>query len=442
LYKQVWIRNVKKLLAQNNLSISEAARLIGTSKQYLSAILNESEPQSVKEQVLEKLSWLLHSDPSKLYTPEIPQEGVDNTVSQATFHAEDAASAPEMAILAERHFLSQDYVGCLSVVGKLLNEYSWELSPAATAQALLLAGKCCCLQGKSADARLFLRDALSLFQKRLSAQPTKYLPLCMDAYRYLALAEYADEQYVEAVKSYQRIFVLARRYPELSSELLGKVESAGNGLLRAAVKQGRLSIVKTVADEIEAFAEEYSMEGMVSRAAVERAFCIYVVTPNHGLRLPDSAECFHEPLAALQYGLLLWESGQYYELSVHAERLQTIAESELVFVARWLQGLLALSDYSATNLAELSALLQPEWPSVYRSIILVMRALRLSLNGDNFSAAYLWQEALFTLKQNKEFAFYLFILRWHLRTIDQSINNDERGVLLSVLTKAVDEFAR
>jgi AraC-like DNA-binding protein len=69
LYRDIWRHNVKQLLAENNLSIAEAARLVGTSKQYLSSILAETEPSSMRELVADRLSLLLHATPARLYTP-------------------------------------------------------------------------------------------------------------------------------------------------------------------------------------------------------------------------------------------------------------------------------------------------------------------------------------------------------------------------------------
>lgn len=425
MYKQVWNDNVRRLLAENKLSLSEAAKLIGTSKQYLSSILAEAEPQSTKEEIMHRLCILLHTNPGRLYAPqELDLSSTVHLESQAIVHAQQAASAADLAILAERHFLAQDYVGCHEVVRKLLNEYAFELSPAATAQALLLAGKCCCLQGQAVEARAFLKEALNLFQKRLTAQPDKYLTLCMDTYRYLGLAEYSDEKYHQAIKAYLRIFALAERYPELATELVGKVDNAGSGMLRCAVKLGKVSCLDSVVTDINKMATRFELGRLQCRAHLEKAFCTYLINRVSGLSNPNSAlgfgNCnayFTDPFTALQYGLMLWDSGRAYELAKFSEQVEITSERELAYVGVWLSSLLSLTDYTETaaRLNRLEQMLDVHWAALYKGIYFALKAAWLDLTGDKVESFYVWQDALYILRSNRETPYYLYCLNWFMR---------------------------
>ncbi|KAF0195175.1 MAG: hypothetical protein FD169_1529 [Bacillota bacterium] len=450
MYKQVWNDNVRRLLAENKLSLSEAAKLIGTSKQYLSSILAEAEPQSTKEDIMHRLCILLHTNPGRLYAlPDMDTSPNIQLESQAIIHAQQATSAADLAILAERHFLAQDYTGCHQVVRKLLNEYAFELSPAATAQALLLAGKCCCLQGQAVQARAFLKEALVLFQKRLTAQPDKYLTLCMDTYRYLGLAEYSDEQYSQAIKVYLRVFALAERYPELATELVGKVDNAGTGMLRCAVKLGKISCLESVGKDINKMAASLELSRLQCRAQVEEVFCTYLIkkvtqpnNPNPALDFGGCNACYTDPFTALQYGLMLWDSGRAYELAEFSAQVELTSEGELAFVGTWLRSLLSLTDYAETavRLSRLEKMLDGHWAALYKGIFIVLKAVWLNLTGEKVKSFYLWQDALHILRSNRETPYYLYCLNWFMCIYGPTLADEDRRVFRAALERAVTSF--
>lgn len=450
MYKQVWNDNVRRLLAENKLSLSEAARLIGTSKQYLSSILAETEPQSTKEDIMHRLCILLHTNPGRLYAlHDLGTPLGTQLESQAIVHAQQATTAAELAILAERHFLAQDYMGCHAVVRKLLNEYSFELSPAATAQALLLAGKCCCLQGQAVQARTLLKEALVLFQKRLTAQPDKYLTLCMDTYRYLGLAEYSDEQYSQAIKAYHRVFALAERYPELAMELAGRVDNAGTGMLRCALKIGRVSCLESVVKDISKMAASLELSRLQCRAQLEKAFCTYLIGkiqepegPNPTLDFGDCEAYYNDPFTALQYGLMLWDSGRSHELEGFFAQVELASEDELAFVGTWLSSLLSLNDYTETaaRLSRLEKMLDVHWAALYKGILVALKAAWLNLAGEKVESFFLWQEALYILRSNRETPYYLYCLNWFIRISGPSLVVEDRRVLSSTLERAMRSF--
>ncbi|MDP3487938.1 MAG: helix-turn-helix transcriptional regulator, partial [Bacillota bacterium] len=443
MYKQVWSGNVRRLLAENKLSLSEAAKLIGTSKQYLSSILAETEAQSTKEDIMHRLCILLHSNPGRLYALHaLDSSSSVQLESQAIMHAQQATSAADLAILAERHFLAQDYMGCHEVVRKLLNEYAFELSPAATAQALLLAGKCCCLQGQVVQARAFLKEALSLFQKRLTAQPDKYLTVCMDTYRYLGLAEYFDEQYNQAIKAYLRIFALAERYPELAIELVGKVDNAGTCMLRCAVKLGKISCLESVVTDINKMAAHLELSRLQCRAQLDEAFCTYLIRsisePSSPEPTLDFAACsayITDPFAALQYGLMLWDSGRAYELAEFSAQVELASEGELAFVGAWLSTLLSLTDYAETaaSLSRLEKMLDSHWAALYKGIFLALKAAWLNLTGEKVGSFYLWQEALYILRSNRETPYYLYCFNWFMRISGPTLAKEDHRVFGATL---------
>lgn len=451
MYKQVMVGNVRRLLEEKGFSISEAARLIGTSKQYLSSILAESEPQSTKEQIMDKLCLLLHTNPARLYEPPLAATllpiAADNQIMP---QAEEPATAADLAILAERHFLAQDYAGCHVVVRRLLNEHAFSLSPPASAQALLLAGKCCCLQGLTSDARRLLREALSLFQKRLTSQPAKYLPLCMDTFRYLGLTEYADQQYDVAIRYYQRLFSLAERFPELSIDLSAKVENAGVSMLRSAIKFGNLSVLHKVKDDIERIALAFNLAGLHSRVHIEVLFCTHVVERARGgsvqgsIYADDELNSYYtEPFAALAYGLLLWDSGDSLGLLAFSSHLQAAEEQELAFVGLWLSSLLSLNDHleMADRLYRLEKMLQSSWPSLYGALLVALKAVTVQLTGYTALAVYLWQDALYVLDTNNEIPFYIYILTWFISASGPFLATEECEVLHGLLCKTLASFA-
>ena len=291
--------------------------------------------------------------------------------------------------------------------------------------------------------------SLVLFQKRLTAQPSKYLTLCMDTYRYLGLAEYSDEQYNQAIKAYLRIFALAERYPELATELVGKVDNAGNGMLRCAVKLGKVSCLESVVTDINKMSSRLELGRLQCRARLEKAFCSYLInritvpsSPNLTIDFGDSNAYITDPFTALQYGLMLWDSGSSYELAEFSAQVELASAGELAFVGAWLSSLLSLTDYveTAARLSRLEKMLDVHWAGLYKGIYIALKAAWLNLTGEKVNSFYLWQEALYILRSNRETPYYLYCLNWFLRINGPTLSEGDHKVFRTTLDRAMTSF--
>jgi len=433
-FKKVWAENVRTLLADNDITVAEAARLLGTSKQYLTTILGESLPQSTKEQVVESLSLLLHAHPGRLYSPLplVPEEQLTTAPAVNWQLLDMPVSAAEQAVLAERHFLGGDYRGSLAFVRHLLAAHGESLLPIATAQAQLLAGKSACLLGQSALAREYLKLAQRVFQKRVSAQPQKYLPLCLECYRYGALAAHMERDYALAMKLQRQALQLLVKHRGEDDNLGMKWETLGQNILRTVVKQGRLSGIVAVADELEALAGRLDSPALSERAVFTRQFALYAVARAQGIpgqqAMMPPPQLVRDAYIFLHYGLVLWDRGGDLRLFTDSLPVDTGSE-ELALVHEWLSNLAETGEtklrFSSTNT------LKP-WGLLIGACT--------ALESDALQAFHMWQEALFDLKANRDIPLYLYSLAMGLDKFSAHITAHNRQVLQAVLDKVLSQF--
>jgi len=271
----------------------------------------------------------------------------------------------------------------------------------------------------------------------------------MDTYRYLGLAEYSDEQYSQAIKAYLRVFALAERYPELATELAGKVDNAGTGMLRCAVKLGNVSCLASVVNDINKMARSLELKRLECRAQVEQAFCAYLIErvreprgPNPALDFGECEAYYNDPFTALQYGLMLWDSGRSLELAEFSTQVELASEDELAFVGLWLSTLLSITDYAETaaRLSRLEKMLDVHWAALYKGILVALKATWLNLTGENVESFFLWQEALYILRSNRETPYYLYCLNWFIQISGPTLVDEDRRLLLSTLERAMTSF--
>jgi len=435
-FKKVWAENVRTLLADNNVTVAEAARLLGTSKQYLTTILGDSQPQSTKEQVVESLSLLLHAHPGRLYSPlpAVLEEQITETPTVNWQLMDMPSSAAEQAVLAERHFLGGDYRGSLAFVKHLLSVHGPSLLPIATAQAQLLAGKAACLLGQAATAREHLKLAQRVFQKRVSAQPEKYLLLCLECYRYGALAAHLERDYALAMKLQRQALQLLARHHSAEDSLGMKWETLGQNMLRTAVKQGKLQGIVEVAEELLVLAERLGSLGLAERAAFARQFAFHAVARaraqgNAGSEVVvPQPRVLRDPLTLLHYGLVLWDRGDDLMSWVDTWSVDVSSE-DLGLTHEWLSGLAVAG--TATSPFREAAALKP-WG-------LIMGAFT-ALAGRTEQAFHLWQEALFELKASRDMPVYLLTLALGIDKFSTHLTAHNRQVLQAVLDKALLQF--
>lgn len=434
-FKDTWIKNVKRLLREQDLTVAEAARLLGTSKQYLSTILSDSEPQSTKEQVAESLSLLLHTHPSRLYAPQsVPPDDAENAKLPAL---DIPSSALEQAVLAERYFLSGNYRRAYTLVAVLIEQHQSELPLTALAQVRLLAGKCACLLGESDTADNYLREALRVLQKRLATKPEKYLMLCLECLRYLALSAHLRQDYVRAMKAHRQSLQLARKYHTELSDVLPSWEALGQNVLRTATKQGRMSTIVEVSMELEQFALQVGSDGVRISAAVTREFALLAVAKATGQGieghcLPNIPE-IRDPYVALQYAAMLYECQG--DLTLLLAALPDGSENTgLKSVKSWVSYFLD------------SHVVRPAKPSdqELKTAVALLgfflnQAGKVDKEGDELS---IWQEALFELKNAKELPLYIYTLACGLDKFASDLGEHNCAVLRALLKKCVDAFVR
>lgn len=410
LYKEIWAQNVKTLLSQNNLSISEAARLVGTSKQYLSSILAETEPQSKREKTIERLSLLLHANPARLYAPtNSGKAGAHHVPSPLVGHLQAGLTAVEQAIMAERHFLSRDYAGSYAIITDLLQRYGGELSPIALVQAKLLAGKNACLLGYYEAAKTYIREAQALFQRRLTAQPEKYLSACLDAYRYLALVAHLEGNYEGALRIQQKGIALSTRYPELTAELTSKWETLGFNMLRTAVRTGRQSMLVSTAEQLSALSARVGLPELAERVRFEVDLSAYAVArvSLHNVSIPKPPCLSRDPLQHMAYGLVLWDRGEFGLLENHiTTTVQDTGSPDHSYAVWWLNALMDKCTLSPEcNGASPTSLAMGK-------IAFAWKAYRASSKTQAF---HYWQDCLFELRALREIPLYLLVYSWGIR---------------------------
>jgi len=414
-YREIWAENIRALLAEHDLSIAEAARLVGTSKQYLSAILAETEPPSMREQIIDRLSLLLHANPARLYTPLVASRpSLSNVRASSAPESERSLTPAEQAILAERNFLACEYQTSYFWAKCLLDRHSVELSPRAIAQAELLAGKCACLLGQSADASVHLRRALAFWRKRINAQPAKYLSVCLDTYRYLALSAHLAGDYPRVLELNEKALGLYSRFPDAAYDLKTKWENIALNMSRAAARVS-LQAVGATADFLRAFCAAARLPALAERTEYELVFCRYalsrvgVVGDTHGqastLVLAHAEElCVppqhtRDPLVGLGYGLALWERGDVDALAAYAASWAVDQPNiDQGFVGAWLANMTAPAA-SHVPLLEVAS-------GVSAGLAALLRACQASLEGDDLLTLHVWQNALYELRAVREYPLY------------------------------------
>lgn len=434
MFKKLWAENVRTLLADNNITVAEAARMLGTSKQYLTTILGDSQPQSTKEQVVESLSLLLHAHPGRLYSPlpAVLEEQITESPTVNWQLMDMPSSAAEQAVLAERHFLGGDYRGSLAFVKHLLSAHGNSLMPIATAQAQLLAGKSACLLGQASTAREHLKVAQRVFQKRVSAQPQKYLPLCLECYRYGALAAHLEKDYALAMKlQRQALHLLAKHQGEEDNHGM-KWETLGQNMLRTAVKQGKLQGIVEVAEELLVLADRLGSLGLAERAAFTRQFVLHAVARAQGNAgseaMLSQPRVVRDALILLHYGLVLWDRGEDLRLLLDTWPVDVSSE-DLSLAHEWLS-ILAENSKTTPPFAEAAAL--KPWGLIISAFA--------ALEGSTEQAFHLWQEALFELKASRDMPLYLLTLAMGIDKFSAHLTVHNRQVLQAALDKALLQF--
>ena len=457
MFKELWSRNVRDLLKASGLSTAEAARLVGTSKQYLSTILSDTEPTSTREAVMERLCFLLHTTPSHLFSPQTRDY---RDASLAELKEEEAELSPvELAILAERHFLAGEYSKAYVQCCGLLLRHEKELGTSAKAQALLLAGKSGCLAGVTEHSKSLLKEALQLFQKRLATHPDKYIPLCMDCYRYMGLAYYSAGDYREAARWLARVFDLASRYPHIASNLEGKIEEAASNWLRSTIKQGDLNGFLQAAAVTKTTADECSFEELRRLVRVEEVLCFYPLAIVH--EDLDTLLCGYseevsrlgledfggDALQLVNYILLLRAAARLGELTTIPENaigsgpdnvaLRTVLESLVLIEQGPVRPLQA-----AQALTKLQIVHNPDAPVALQALNQIVQGLYLESMQLLPESHAMWQTSLGLLRSNKELPLYIYCLDWYLKATALQLPPEERAITTALLTRTVASFER
>ena len=406
---------------------------MGTSKQYLSAILAETEPASMRERIFDRLSLLLHATPARLFTPEADTpSAAENALLKGAHDFDASLTQAEQAVLADRHFLACEYGASYALVTRLLAQHGDALTPGATAQAELLAGKSACGLGDWQAAKQHLERAQAFWRKRLSAQPAKYLSLCLDTYRYLALAAHLAGDYSLALQCHERALGLYKKHPCAAGDLTAKWEAIALGALRTAARISLASLVKT-ADAVLAFCAEARLTELSQRVRYETDFCHYAIsraTMQTG-SLPKLPTHATDLWLAVCQGVALWERGDTTNLLAFAQGAELGLQSqEQRFVQAWL-----------TQMAGPQASQKPlaaEDSSLTRGLLALALACHRAAGADAPGAFVAWQNALYELLLAREHPLYFLAYVGGLRQFAPA--PDYQAALRADLARRVSAF--
>jgi len=432
LYQAIWRENIRRLLAESKLSVAEAARLVGTSKQYLSAILAETEPTSMRERIIERLSLLLHANPDRLFTPPGTPLGTNRTFPPAEPEEDTPLTPVEQAVLAERNFLAHQYNISYALVIALLKRHHDELAPAAVAQAELLAGKSACLYGNYVAAEFHLARALSFWRKRMTAQPTKYLSPCLDTYRYLALAAHLAGDQKRALQLQMKALALYSKFPFMVHDLSARWEAIALSALRTATRIS-LGVLRKTADELLVFCDLAELTAFGARVRYEASFYQYAIGR---ATVPVGIPC--EPPSpasdlwlAVCYGMALWESQEKAKLSTFAQDVALDTPSpDQRFVQTWLT---RMADPHGNHVQ-----FEAEDSPVSRALTSLARACQAAAQNDAHLALHAWQNALFELLRAREYPLYFLAYAGGLRQFP--LTDDYRETLQADLARRVNVY--
>jgi len=389
----------------------------------------------MRELVADRLSLLLHATPARLYTPSEQATATSRLPPLSLDHAPDASLAPvEQAVLAERHFLAREYGASYRLVNALLLQHGEDLAPAAVAHAELLAGKSACLLGQSADANSHLRRALAFWQKRLTAQPAKYLSHCVDTYRYLALAAHVAGDYPRSLELHFRAMALYERYPQAASDLTAKWAALALNSMRTATRINLLT-VRATAERLRAFSAVAGLPELAQRVSYDLEFCRYAA----GCPTLDASALGKLPSTmrdagmCLGYGLALWAGDDRDALKALADNLAIDGDSqEQQFVHSWLIQMAAPTDGQAP--------LDAAPVAVFAGLTSLLNACRAASAGDDHRALQAWQNALHTLLAVCEYPLYFLAFTGGLRHF--SLSATYRQDLEAVLAMRVSAYTR
>lgn len=426
MYKEIWSENVKSLLHERGLTIAQAAEMLGTSRQYLSAILAEGEPRSAKEAITENLHWLLHTNPSGLYKLPCGEvsafAGGTGTKEADLMHL----SPVETAILAEQSFRGGHYRRAHAIAESLLGNSQSELVPAALAQAHLLSGKSACLAGDFTAALPRLKAALAFYRKRLSGQAEKYFSLCIDSYRYYGLAFYLKGDYAQASRQLLSACRLAEQYPQFAADVATRLEEAAANLLRAASRQGSRSALEQASSAVASMAGKCGFWNLTHYVTLELALAQYLERIVHGGGVSPAADgsvdfaallrlsrAGYESLQGYTYILMLFLTGDRVALETVLSDLNReargIHSGAAALTARFLYLLGVKAPGGAQPTGEISE------PGIFAALQSACEAESLSAPEISRLRHHLWQETLGSLREEREFPLYMLTLHWHLR---------------------------
>ena len=429
MYKRLWTENVKTLLDQRGLTVAEAAEVLGTSRQYLSSILAEGEPQSAKEAIVENVNWLLHTDPAQLYALGHSGQSAVALQREPRDISLPDLSPVETAILAEQSFRGGHYRRAHRIAESLLELSMDKLVPAAVAQAELLSGKSACLSGDVSKAVPRLKSALGFYRKRLSVQPDRFFSLCIDSYRYLGLAFYLLGDYRLAIRQLVAACRLAEKYPHLAVEVVTRLEEVATNLLRAASRQGKRSTLTAVAAVVSSMTAKCGLKALTNYVTLELTLAQYptqiVATGSwelDAIQRDKIIELFRlsctgfESLQGYTFILGLYLADDAAGLC----KVGHTVNSDVSWRHGGAAGLVAM--FTALQGGEVPTPMSPasavSEPSVFTALRKAGEATSLTGPETARLRHYLWQDALGALREEREFAMYILVLHWYLRATD------------------------
>ena len=450
-YKGIWSENVKSLLEHYGLSISQAAAMLGTSRQYLASILSESEPQSTKEKLAEQLCFLLHTSPGELYSVTADRDRLLSRKAEHQGFSPPDASPVETAILVERNFLAGNYEKSWLVAEHLLTVHRDSLLPAAHAQAPLLSGKSASLAGRSKEAIVRLKQALQFYRKRLTAQPGKYFPLCIDCYRYLGLTYYMDGEYSQSVRWLSTACRLAVKYPEIAKATSARLDEVSMNLLRAGSKQGSMRELLLAADTVKTMADACKFEALSYSVDLDVRLAQYpmriVDTDNFNIAPAERDEIIDtmsrstagfESIHGYMFTVMLYLCRDFVGLRLMVDRTQALAGRPGNSLAPLAGSLLAVLDGNDPFLAE--RVFGDIAPGVVRALHLACEGAYLMRERHCVLGQYTWQESLGRLKYQRELSLYILVLFWYIRECGGQVDDFNLNIAKELLVMAAREW--
>lgn len=401
--REIWINNVREIMRKAQLSLSEAADVLGTSKQYLSQLLDPVRPLSTRERIMHDLVFLLQTTQSDLFDPNKLKPPLPAIPSMTRKSETSALPANGQELL--RQIKAMDEIRDYGELAALCEQAGCgvinELSPGEHADLNYYWGKALINRQRSESGEERIRSALRLFQQRQTHQPETYVPRIIGCYRHLALAAYFSQRFDMSIKHNRMIMSKWQDHPKFVDK--NEVLDAATNMLRAAKRGGLYRQVPGLEVEICEFSRRNQFCELNERLILERFSDEAEVADVYHLELkpgPQPDDRNSAEIAYISQGTYLIVKERWEELKRHIEEPPCEAEPNMALHLNYWRGRLnvATKPNGEGIKAALDELLRLRALGNTGSRVDVhidaLRAFQQARSGDKAMAAHYWLNAI------------------------------------------------